>query len=127
MGYRASNTVSVRVDDLTLVAPVIDAALEAGANQLDGVSFGLQDDQTVKQHALRQAIEEAHGKAAAMATALGVDLEAIISVTEREDFVREPIMEMSRTMALQSNAQTSVSPGEVVVSASVSIEYRLSN
>ena len=122
VGYRASNTVSVRVDDLTLVAPVIDAALEAGANQLDGVSFGLQDDQTVKQHALRQAIEEAHGKAAAMATALGVDLEAIISVTEREDFVREPIMEMSRTMALQSNAQTSVSPGEVVVSASVSIE-----
>jgi len=70
VGYRASNTVSVRTDDLSLVAPVIDAALDAGANQLEGVSFGLQDDQVVKQQALRQAIEEAHGKADAMADAL---------------------------------------------------------
>jgi uncharacterized protein YggE len=36
------------------------------------------------------------------------------------------MMEISRAMALQSNAQTSVSPGEVAVSASVSIAYRLS-
>ena len=127
VGYRASNTVSVRAEDLSFVAPVIDAALEAGANQLEGVSFGLQDDQAIKQQALRQAIEEAHGKADAMAAALGVELDAIISVTEEPGFVREPMMEMSRAMALQSNAQTSVSPGQVVVRASVSIEYRLSD
>ena len=59
VGYRASNTVSVRAEDLSLVAPVIDAALDAGANQLEGVSFGLQDDQGVKQQALGRAIEEA--------------------------------------------------------------------
>ncbi len=118
---------SVRAEDLSLVAAVIDAALAAGANQLEGVSFGLQDDQAVKQQALRQAIEEAHGKADAMAAALGVELDAIISVTEEPGFVREPMMEMSRAMALQSNAQTSVSPGQVVVRASVSIEYRLSD
>ena len=126
VGYRAANTVSVRTEELSLVAPVIDAALDAGANQLEGVSFGLQDDQAVTQQALRQAIEEAHGKAEAMAAALGVELEAIISVTEAPGFVREPMMEMSRAMALQSAPQTSVSPGEVAVSASVSIEYRLS-
>ena len=126
VGYRASNTVSVRTEDLSLVAPVIDAALDAGANQLEGVSFGLQDDQAVTQQALRRAIEEAHGKAEAMAAALGVELEAIISVTEDPGFVREPRMEMSRAMAIQAAPQTSVSPGEVAVSASVSIEYRLS-
>ena len=126
VGYRASNTVSVRTEDLSLVAPVIDAALEAGANQLEGVSFGLQDDQAIKQQALRRALEEARGKAEAMAAALDVELDAIISVTEEPGFVREPMMEISRAMALQSNAQTSVSPGEVAVSASVSIAYRLS-
>lgn len=126
VGYRASNTVSVRTEDLSLVAPVIDAALEAGANQLEGVSFGLQDDQAVKQQALRRAIEEARGKAAAMASALGVELDAIISVTEEPGFVREPRMEISRAMAIQSAPETSISPGEVSVSASVSIEYRLS-
>ena len=61
-----------------------------------------------------------------MAAALDVELDAIISVTEEPGFVREPMMEISRAMALQSDAHTSVSPGEVAVSASVSIEYRLS-
>ena len=125
IGYRASNTVSVRVEDLGLVGQVIDAALDAGANQLEGVSFGLQDDQAVRQQALRQAIAEARGKADAMADALGVELGAIISVTEGNVFVRPPVMETARIMALQGEAPTSVSPGEVSVSASVSIEYRI--
>ena len=125
VGYRASNTVSVRVDDLGLVGQVIDVALEAGANQLEGVSFGLQDDQAVRQLALRQAIAEARGKADAMADALGVELDAIISVTEDNVFVRQPVIETARVMALQGEAPTSVSPGEVSVSASVSIEYRI--
>ena len=60
-----------------------------------------------------------------MAADLGVELAGIISVTEEPGFVREPMMEMSRAMAIQAAAQTSVSPGEVAVSASVSIEYRL--
>ena len=125
VGYRASNTVSVRVDDLGLVGQVIDVALEAGANQLEGVSFGLQDAQAVRQLALRQAIAEARGKADAMADALGVELDAIISVTEDNVFVRQPVIETARVMALQGEAPTSVSPGEVSVSASVSIEYRI--
>lgn len=125
VGYRASNTLSVRVEDLGLVGQVIDAALDAGANQLEGVSFGLEDDQTVRQQALRQAIAEARGKADAMADALGVELDAIISVTEDNVFVRQPVMETARVMALQGEPPTSVSPGEVSVSASVSIEYRI--
>ncbi len=125
VGYRASNTLSIRVEDLGLVGQVIDAALDAGANQLEGVSFGLEDDQTVRQQALRQAIAEARGKADAMADALGVELDAIVSVTEDNVLVRQPVMETARVMALQGEPSTSVSPGEVSVSASVSIEYRI--
>ena len=124
MGYRASTTVSVRVEDIGLVGQVIDAVLNAGANQLEGVSFGVQDDQSTRQQALRQAIAEARGKAEVMADALGVSLDAIISVTEDNVLVRRPRMETARAMALQADA-TPVSPGEVSVSASVSIEYRL--
>ena len=125
VGNRASNTVSVRVEDLDLVGQVIDAALGAGANQLEGVTFGLQDDQAPRQQALRRAIAEARGKADAMAEELGVELDAIRSVTEDNVFVRQPMMEASRIMALQAEAATSVSPGEVAVTATVSIEYRI--
>ena len=125
VGYRASNTLSVRVEDLGLVGQVIDVALDAGANQMEGVSFGLEDDQAIRQQALRQAIAEARGKADAMADALGVELAAIISVVEDNVFVRQPVMETALVMARQGEAPTSVSPGEVSVSASVSIEYRI--
>ena len=60
-----------------------------------------------------------------MADALDVELGALVSVTEGNVFVRQPVMETARVMALQGEAPTSVSPGEVSVSASVSIEYRI--
>src|SRR5688572_23942701 len=41
VAYNASNSVSVRLENLALVGPVIDAGLKGGANQLEGVQFGL--------------------------------------------------------------------------------------
>ena len=128
VAYRASNTVSVRVEELDSVGAVIDAALGAGANQLEGVSFGLVDDLAARADALRNAINEAQTKAAAMADALGVRLDAILSVTEGGVAVQPQtqIMGMARAIALQEAPGTPVSPGEVSVSASVSIRYRIS-
>ena len=128
VAYRASNTVSVRVEDLDLVGEVIDAGLGAGANQLEGVSFSLRDDLPARQEALRGAVAEARAKAEAMADALGVDLATILSVTEGNVFVQPLVMEMAavgRGVALQAGAVTPVSPGEVSVSATVSILYRI--
>src|SRR4051812_35235351 len=74
VAYTASNTVSVRLEDLSLVGPVIDAGLKAGANQLEGVQFSLRNELPSRQQALKQAVNEARGKADAMAEALGVKL-----------------------------------------------------
>src|SRR5690349_9080416 len=41
VAYNATNTVSVRLDNLSLVGPVIDAGLKAGANQVEGIRFNL--------------------------------------------------------------------------------------
>jgi len=128
IAYRASNTVSVRVGDLDLVGEVIDAGLDAGANQLEGISFSLRDDLPARQEALREAVAEARAKAETIADALGVDLAAIVSVTEGNVFVQQPVMEMAalgRGVALQGAAVTPVSPGEVSVNATVSIQYRI--
>jgi uncharacterized protein YggE len=127
IGYRASNTVSVRVTDVRLVGGIIDAGLEAGANQLQGVSFGLQDDLAAREEALRMAIAEARRKAEAMANALGANLAGVLRVNEGGVFVQQPVMEMgARAMAAQQMVPTPVAPGSVSVSASVSIEYRIS-
>src|SRR5438105_2870938 len=51
VAYTASNTVTVRLEDLSLVGPVIDSGLKAGANQLDGVQFALRNELPTRQQA----------------------------------------------------------------------------
>jgi len=92
------------------------------------VSFSLIDDLPARQSALREAIVEARSKAEAMAGALGVDLATIVSVSEGNVVVQQPMMEMaamSRRMPMQVDSATPVSPGEVSINATVSIQYRI--
>ncbi len=125
IAYRAANTITVRVEALDRIGEVIDAALGAGANQLEGVAFELQDDLASRQEALRNAVGEARDKAEAIADALGVALISILSVNEGGVMIERPIMEMSRALSLQQSEPTPVSPGEVTVGASVTIQYRI--
>ena len=74
VAYNATNTISIRLDNLSMVGAVIDAGLKAGANQLEGVAFGLRNDLPSRQQALKQAVEEARSKAQDMADTLRVGL-----------------------------------------------------
>jgi uncharacterized protein YggE len=126
IGYRASNTVTIRVESLSEVGDVIDAGLEAGANQLEGVGFGLDDDREAREDALRQAVGEARSKAEVMADALDVDLDGILSISEGGVFIQQPVMPvMEARLAAQADSSTPVAPGEVEVRANVSIQYRI--
>jgi len=77
-GYQASYVVSVRLEKLDLVGRVVDAALAAGANQLQGVAFGLRDDRAARARALEQAVREAREKAQTIAGALNVRLGEVL-------------------------------------------------
>jgi uncharacterized protein len=123
--YRATNSVSVRVEDLTLLGNVLDSGLGAGANQLEGVFFAVLDDRSARETALRQAIGEARAKAEAMASALGVRIDGVLSVDEGGVFVQQPQLELARGVALQAAVPTPVSAGEITVSASVTVRYRI--
>jgi uncharacterized protein YggE len=81
-GYEARNTVTVTLSDLTKVGAVIDAASQAGANNIDSVSFTLRKDRPAKEQALTEATREALGKAQAIAQALGGRIVRIAEVQE---------------------------------------------
>lgn len=81
-GYQASNSVTVIMGDLTKVGAVIDAASEAGANNINGVSFTLRKDRPAKDQALAEATREALGKAQVIAQALGGRVARIVEVQE---------------------------------------------
>ncbi|MBI4471184.1 MAG: SIMPL domain-containing protein [Acidobacteria bacterium] len=130
VAYHASNIISVLLDNLSLVGPAVDAGLKAGANQLEGVNFGLRNDLPARQQALKQAVTEAQRKAEAMAEALRMRLGPVVEISEGGvsvmprggDFAG---VMMERTAGLAAVPPTPVSPGELEVHASVSIRYRI--
>jgi len=127
VGYQASNVVSVVVEQLDKVGPVIDAGLAAGANRLEGVMFGLRDDRKARAEALTRAVEEARLKADALARALRVRLVRILEVAEGGTAVTpQPFLKAGR-MAMESAAMadTPVSAGQVGVSASVTVRWEI--
>jgi uncharacterized protein YggE len=126
VAYNATNTVSVRVENLALVGPAIDAGLKAGANQLEGVHFGLRNDLPAREQALRQAVQEARSKASVMAAALGVTLAEVVEATEGGVSV-VPFAETRATQSLAAfAADTPVSPGQIQINANVTVRYRIS-
>jgi uncharacterized protein len=131
VAYNATNSVSIRLDNLSLVGAVIDAGLKAGANQLEGVQFGLRNQLPSQQQALKQAVEEARGKAAVMADTLRVSLVEVLEITEGNVSV-VPLRDLALSSArveyslAGGQVETPVSPGEIAVNAQVTIRYRIS-
>jgi uncharacterized protein len=63
VAYRATNVVSVTLDDVALVADVLDAATAAGANTVEGISFEIADRSELLANARRMAMRDARERA----------------------------------------------------------------
>ena len=125
VSYRASFRISIRLAELSRIGPVIDAALEKGANELNGVSFGLRDDASALETALQAAVQKASRKAEAMAETLGVKLVELIEV---EEIVPLAYAETGVIGALSERVTvTPVSAGQVTIEANVRLRYRIGN
>jgi uncharacterized protein YggE len=81
-GYSAVQRVRATVDDLNLVGRVLDAAVSAGANLLDGVSFALRDPAPIRARALAAAVQDARATANALAGAAGVSNLRLVRLEE---------------------------------------------
>ncbi len=127
VGYRATNVVSVRLLELDRIGPVVDSGLGAGANQVEGVSFGLRDELAARRQALTAAAAAARQKAQTLAAALGVQLGELLEVAEGGAQVVVPRFAAARMAAesLAMDTATPVSPGQITVEAVVTVTYRI--
>jgi uncharacterized protein len=80
--YRVSNNVTVTIRNLEEVSAVLDAAIDAGANNVYGVSFSLDDPTTIESEAREKAVENARTKAEELAGLTGTEVGAVISISE---------------------------------------------
>jgi uncharacterized protein YggE len=120
-GYEARNTVTVTMSDLQRVGAVIDAAAQAGANNVDSVSFTLRQDRPAQDQALADATREALHKAQTLAQALGGRVVRIVEV--QEDGVRpRPLVENTYARdAMVSQASTPIEVGTLEINSRVQL------
>ena len=129
-GYTAVNTLRVEVRDLAKLGRIIDRALNAGANKVDSLEFGLQAPERLEQLALKNAVADARSKAEVIAGALGKRIVGLRQVSEENS----GYMTRNYSLPLLASAkadnemavETPVSPGELELSATVHIEFVLS-
>src|SRR5260370_34744863 len=81
-GYTASHTVHITMRDLSLIGKTIDAASQAGANNVQGLRFTIQDEEPLPQQALGLAAKQASAYAQAIVVGLGGSLGATVTAQE---------------------------------------------
>ncbi|MGC1428305.1 MAG: SIMPL domain-containing protein [Albidovulum sp.] len=123
-GYVASNTVTVRVRALETTGNILDLVVAGGANTLNGLSFGLQNDQTARDEARTRAVADAARKAELYAKAAGVTLGPILSIREAGSDPA-PIPMMMAEASFAKGGDVPVSGGELDIRAGITIVYRL--
>ena len=119
-GYEARNTVTVTLSDLTKVGAVIDAAGQAGANDVAGISFTLRKDRAARDQALAEATREALSKAQVIARALGGRVVRIAEV--QEEGVQRPVPIYARAQMMTTGAvATPVEVGTLDITSRVQL------
>jgi len=121
-GYVASNTIRVRQRELSKLGDTLDSTVGQGANQFNGLSFGLQDPRPTTDAARREAVKDALSRANLYAAAAGVELGQILSISEPSNNA-VPEMALARFAASDG---VPIAEGELMVTASVTIVFAIS-
>jgi uncharacterized protein YggE len=121
-GYRAVNSIEVRVDDIGRVGEVIDTAVKAGANTVSDIRFDLKDRDAVERDALKKAVADARARAEAIASGAGLTIVRILRIDEQGQVVPVPRPQMMAMRGAVADApETPITPGEIEVQASVTL------
>lgn len=80
--YHVTNTVSVIIRNMDSVGAVLEAAIEAGANNIYGINFQLDDPTAAESEARAKAVEDAQAKAQELAGLTGTEVGAVVSISE---------------------------------------------
>ncbi len=131
VGYSVENQVRIETTKLELAGTIIEEAVNAGANRVQSVSFGLSDERTARAETIAKATANARADAEALAAAAGVKLvrKLRIDLDQPQMSAPQPVMRMETARAMVAEdtaAPPPLKPGSVNLRASVTIVYETS-
>lgn len=125
-GYTFSNLVDAVVRDIDVVGDAIDAALGAGATNVDRLAFRVADPEPAEREARAAAVRDARSKAETIAAAAGVALGEALAIVEGGGPVPYPMPHAEMAVFKARDAGTPVEAGEHEISVTVGATYRIS-
>ena len=126
IGYRVDNQVAIRARDISKLGPLLDAVVEGGANQINGINFRIDDTEKLLVEARKEAMADAKAKANLLAGEAGVVVGAPLKIEEEGG--GRPMMDSIATggrMMKMAGAVMPVAAGEQELSVTVSVVYEL--
>ncbi|PKL69996.1 MAG: SIMPL domain-containing protein [Methanomicrobiales archaeon HGW-Methanomicrobiales-1] len=126
--YRVTNTLTVTLHDVSRTGEVIDVAVANGINQASSIRFLLSDEQSqvLRTEALKEAVARARADADTVAAAMGTNITGVQSADISGGY--SPVLFENYQYAagdamMKSAVPTPIQPGDITVSAQVSITY----
>lgn len=124
-GYQASNRVSVLLRKVERTGPVLDALVAAGATDINGPSFSIDDDTAPRAAARKAALDKAKSQAEDYARWAGFAGVRLLQISEAVNPGRPmPYAMEARAVAMDAKA-TPVEPGLVGTSVTVNVTYEM--
>ncbi|HBW74375.1 MAG: hypothetical protein UX10_C0015G0017 [Candidatus Magasanikbacteria bacterium GW2011_GWA2_45_39] len=127
-GYTVSQSVTVKIRDLSKISAVLAKTGESGANQVSGLQFTIDDPASLQDNARNKALVQAGEKAQALARTLGVNLVRVVSFNEYAP-QGGPVPMYSRGLEGMGGAADatapSIQPGSNEVKVQVNVVYEI--
>lgn len=120
--YVVDNTVYVTLRDLKQIGPLLDAVVSAGANTINGISFDVADRSKALSEARTAAVKDAQTQANELAKAAGVTLGKVMNISIYGS-APVPTYVGKGGGAVAMQAETPISPGQMIIEVDVNIVY----
>lgn len=126
-GYSVTQSVEVKIRDLAKISQVLAKAGEAGANQVSGIQFTIDDPKNLRAEAREQAVKDAKEKAEKLAAELGVHLGKVVNFSEMSGGGPQMPMHMyaKESSASIGGAAPDVQAGTLEINSEVAVTYEI--
>ncbi len=120
--YHVSSTVDVTIRDLDNIGGVLDAAIEAGANDIGNIRFSLENPAAVESEARAMAVADARAKAEELAALIGA---TVGEATEISEIIGHGGGFFANSFSEMALADSAFSIGELTLAMQLQITYKL--
>lgn len=121
--FRVNNQVRVTIRDTSLIADVLDAAINAGANNIFGLNFGIDNRDSLESDARADAMDDARARAAELASLAGVELGDVVSIVESGSGASP--FEVANMSVGMGGGGAPIEPGQLSVSVTLQVTFAI--